>query len=60
LDTTSTFTALHPESNGYFLFFLEDYESNQNLKLSSDSFKVAFQFMPHLSASGPEMVLEHL
>ncbi len=25
-NTTSTLTALHLESNGYFLFFLEDYE----------------------------------
>jgi hypothetical protein len=27
-DTTSTFTTLHLESNGYFPFFLEDYEPN--------------------------------
>jgi hypothetical protein len=42
-DTTSALTALHLESNGYFSFFLEDYEPNQDLKLSSNSLKLAFQ-----------------
>jgi hypothetical protein len=27
-DTTSTLITLHPETNGYFSFFLEDYEPN--------------------------------
>jgi hypothetical protein len=31
-NTTSTLTTLHPKSNGYFHFFLEDYEPNQDLK----------------------------
>jgi hypothetical protein len=51
-DTTSALTTLHLESDGYFLFFLEDYEPNQNFELFFDSFKEAFQHMPHLSASG--------
>jgi hypothetical protein len=50
--TTSALTALHPESNGYFSFFLEDYELNQDLELSFDYFKLAFQRMPHLLANG--------
>jgi hypothetical protein len=41
-DVTSAFITLHPGSNGYFLLFLEDYELDQNLKFSSDSFKLAF------------------
>jgi hypothetical protein len=60
-DTTLVFIALHPKSNGYFLFFLEDYELNQDLELSFDSFKLVFQCMPHLSTSGlSKMVFEHL
>jgi len=51
-DTTSTFTALHLESNGYFLLFLEDYKPNQNLELFPNSFKLVFQCMSHLLASG--------
>jgi hypothetical protein len=51
-DTISTFTTLHPESNGYFLLFLEDYEPNQDLELSSDSFKLTIQCMLHLSTIG--------
>jgi len=59
-NTTSIFTALHPKSNGYFLLFLEDYELNQDLQLSSDSFKLMFQQMLHLSTSGIfGMVFEH-
>jgi hypothetical protein len=46
-DTTSTLTTLHSELNGYFLFFLEDYKPNQDLELSFNSFKLAFQRMPH-------------
>ncbi len=60
-DTTSVFTALHLELNNYFLFFLKDYELDQDFKLSFDSFKLTFKCMPHLLASGPfEMVFEHL
>jgi hypothetical protein len=60
-DTTSTLTALHPKSNGYFSLFLENYKPDQDLKFSFDYFKSAFQCMPHLSASGPfKMVFEHL
>jgi hypothetical protein len=51
-DTASTFTALHLESNGYFLLFLEDYKPNQNLELFPNSFKLVFQCMSHLLASG--------
>jgi hypothetical protein len=51
-NTTSTFITLHPNSNGYLLF-LKDYELDQKLKLSYDSFKLTFQHMPHLLASGP-------
>jgi hypothetical protein len=32
-DTTSTFTTLHLELNIYFLFFLKDYELDQNFEL---------------------------
>ncbi len=60
-DTTLTFTALHPKSNGYFLFFLKNYKPNHDFKLSSDSFKLAFRHMSYLSTSGPfRMVFEHL
>jgi hypothetical protein len=59
--TTLAFTILHLKSYGYLLLFLEDYEPNQDLELSIDSFKLTFQRMPHLLASGPfGMVLEHL
>jgi len=60
-DTTSILTVVHLESNGYFLFFLKDYEPNQIFKLSSDSFKLAFQHKPHLLISGSSgMVFEYL
>jgi hypothetical protein len=60
-NTTSIFTTLHPESDGYFLFFLEDYKLDQDLEFSFDSFKLTFERMPHLSASCPsKMVFEHL
>jgi len=59
-DTTSTLTTLHPESNGYFSLFLQDYKPDQDLKLFSNSFKLTFQCMPHISVSGPSrMVFEH-
>jgi hypothetical protein len=59
--TTSTLTALHLELDGYFLFFVENYQPNQDLKLSIDSFKLTFQHMLHLLISGPSgMVFEHL
>jgi hypothetical protein len=60
-DTTLTLITLHLESNGYFPLFLKDYKPNQNLEISLYSFKLTFQCMPHLSASGPfGMVFEHL
>jgi hypothetical protein len=60
-NTTSTFIALHTKCNGYFLLFLKDYKPDQDLELSFDSFKLAFQHMLHLSASGPfGMAFEHL
>jgi hypothetical protein len=60
-NTTSTFTTLHNELDGYFLFFLKDYDLNQNFKFFSNSFKLTFQCMPHLLASGfSRMVFEHL
>jgi hypothetical protein len=49
---TSTLTTLHPKSNGYFPFFLKNYKPNQDLEFCSESFKWAFQYMAHLSASG--------
>jgi hypothetical protein len=60
-NTTSTFITLQLESNGYFPLFLKDYKLDQDLKLSFDSFKLAFQRTPHLSSNGPfKMVFEHL
>ncbi len=57
---TLVFTTLHPKSNGCFSFFLEDYKLHQDLKPSSNSFKLAFQCMPHLLWSGPfGMIFEH-
>jgi hypothetical protein len=44
---TSIFISLHPKSNGFFPFFLEDYKLKQDLKLSSNSCKLAFQPMSH-------------
>ncbi len=49
-DTTSILTRLCPELNNYILFFLQDYEPNQHLEFSSNSFKLAFQRMPHMLA----------
>jgi hypothetical protein len=60
-NTTSTLIALHLELDGYFSFFIENYKLYQDLKISSNSFELAFQHMPHLLASGPSrMVFEHL
>jgi hypothetical protein len=60
-NTTLVFIALHLESNGSFLLFLEDYKPNQDLELSFDYFKLAFQLMLHLLTNGPSrMVFEHL
>jgi hypothetical protein len=60
-DTTSTLTVLHLKSNSYFSLFFKDYELDHDLELSSNSFKLAFQCMLHLSASGPSrMIFEHL
>jgi len=41
-DATSTLFALHPELDGFLPFFLKDYELDQDLKLSSNFFKLAF------------------
>jgi hypothetical protein len=49
-DTTSILTRLHLELNNYFSFFLKNYEPNQDLEFSSNSFKLAFQHMPHMLA----------
>jgi hypothetical protein len=60
-ETTLTLTILHFESNGFFLLFLEDYELDQDLKLSFDFFKLAFQCMLHLYINGHYgMVCEHI
>jgi len=60
-DTTSTFTTLHLNLDNYFPFFLKDLESNQDLEIFSNSFKLAFQHMLHLSTNGLfGMVFEHL
>jgi hypothetical protein len=60
-DTTLVLTTLHPKLDGYFSLFLEVYELDQDLDLSSNSFKLTFQRMLHLSISGPSMmVFEHL
>jgi hypothetical protein len=58
---TLALITLHHESNGYLLLCLENYELDKDFELSSDSFKMAFQRMLHLSASGHSgMVFEHL
>jgi hypothetical protein len=60
-NTTSTFITVHLKSNGYFPFFLEDYEPNQDLEFFFNSFKLTFQHMPHVSTNGHfRMVFEHL
>jgi hypothetical protein len=60
-DTTLAFTALHLQLHDYFLLFLEDYKQDQHFDVSFDCFKLAFQCMPHLLASGfSRMVFEHL
>jgi hypothetical protein len=55
-NTTSTVITLHLKSNAYFSFFLEDYKLDQDLELSSYSFKLMFQHMPHLLISVPSMM----
>jgi hypothetical protein len=35
-----------------FLLFNEDYEKHENLKLSFDSLKLTFGYMPHLLVGG--------
>jgi hypothetical protein len=58
--TTSILIALCLDSYGYFLLILNNYEPDQNFKLSFKSFKLAFQCMPHLLANGlSKMVFEH-
>ncbi len=52
-NTTSILMVLHLKSNDHFLLFLKDYELNQDFKLSFNSFKLTFQHMLHLLASGP-------
>lgn len=40
---------------------MEDFELNQNLKFSSNSFKLTFNYFPNLLTIGPfNMVFEHL
>ncbi len=51
-DTTSVLITLHFESNGYFMLFLEYYKLDQDFEFFFDSFKLAFQYMLHLLASG--------
>ncbi len=41
-DTTSARTTLHPKLDGYFPFFLENYELDQDLKFFFNSLKLAF------------------
>jgi hypothetical protein len=60
-NTTLIPIALHPKSDGYFSFFLKDYEPDQDLEFSFYSFKLTFQGMPHLLTNGISgMVFEHL
>jgi len=60
-NTNSARSILYSPSDGFLSFFLEDYELDQDLKLSFDFFVLAFQHMPHLSANGLfKMVFEHL
>jgi hypothetical protein len=46
--TTLIFIALHPKIDGYFSFFLENYEPDQNLELSLDSFILAPTHAPFI------------
>jgi hypothetical protein len=60
-ETTSTFTTFHLQSDGFFPIFFKDYEPNQDLEFFSNSFKLTFQCMSHLSTRGHFwMVFEHL
>jgi hypothetical protein len=59
-NTILVLIALHPNLDGYFPFFLKNYKLDQDLELSFDSFKLAFQHMPHLLARGHSgMGFEH-
>jgi hypothetical protein len=40
---------IHLESNGFFSIFLNNFEPNYNFELSTNSFKLTLQFIPHLS-----------
>jgi len=51
-DTTLALIALHLNLDGYFPLFLKYYKLNQKFKLFLIFFKLAFQHMPHLLASG--------
>ncbi len=59
-NTTLVLIVLHLESNGVFSFVLENYELDQDLEVSFDSFKLTFQCMLNLFTSGLfGMVFEH-
>jgi hypothetical protein len=45
LALTSILATLHHKLDGHFSLFLEDYELNQDLELSSNSSKLTFQHM---------------
>jgi len=51
-ETILVLTNLHLESYGFFSLFLEDHKLDQDLKLSSNFFKLAFQCMLHLFING--------
>jgi hypothetical protein len=51
-DTTLALIALHLNSDGYFPLFLKYYKLDQDFKLFFNFFKLTFQRMPHLLASG--------
>ncbi len=55
-DTTLVLTTLHPKLNGYFPLFLKDYELNQDFEFFFFFFKLTFQRMSHLLASGPSKI----
>ncbi len=60
-NTTLVLITLHLELDGYFSFFLKDYDLDKDFEVFYDSFKLAFERMLHLSTSSHfEMVFEHL
>jgi len=60
-NTSSTFTALHFELDGYFSLFQKDYKLDQDIELSFNSFELTFQRISHLLVIGPSgVVFEHL